>query len=104
MGFPPGLRPVEAFWFESLPHVLTVLDSGDNSLCFPASGSDSPAGCLAPLDQTICFRTQFTTTLLALVFIFMTRCDRHGHGRLSCYLAGPPSKMSVQATADGGSM
>jgi len=74
---------VKAFKLEILPRVLTVLDSGDNLLCFSASGSDSPAGCLAPLDQTICFRTQFTTTLRPRALIFMTCCDRHGHERLS---------------------
>src|SRR3954453_12092217 len=83
MVFPPGLRPVEAFWLESLPRVLTVFNSGDHSLCFPASGSDSPAGCLAPLDQTICFRTQPITTLLPRVLIFMTCCGWHSHERLS---------------------
>ena len=62
--------------------MLAVTDSGDNSLCLPAPRSDSFAGSAAPLKTTTWFRTQSITTLLPPAPIFITRCDRHGHGRL----------------------
>ena len=62
--------------------MLAIIDGGDNSLCFQAPGSDSFAGLSAPLKRTTFVRMQSISTLLPLAPIFMTRCDRNGHGRL----------------------
>jgi hypothetical protein len=59
--------------------VLAISDSGDNSLCLQASGTDYNAGLLAPGCDTS-FRMHSLTTLLRFIPIFIVRCEPQAHG------------------------
>ncbi len=79
--FPPGLQPEEALLCESLLHVLAISDSGDNLLCFQASGSDYNAGSSAPLCDTTSFRAQSLFTQLRDLSGFTLRVKGLAIGR-----------------------
>jgi hypothetical protein len=64
---------------ENLLRVLAIRDSGYNSLCLSASGSDYNAGLLAPLCDATSFRAQSLSNLLPLAPIFIFRCEPQDH-------------------------